>query len=92
MVLTFEYTQTAARARPAPRRTEGNEGKTITKYLVSGSGSTTLDLSEPVPLEGQTNAVGTQVFSVRAQGDQGTSTQKLAVDVKISRPSTGSQA
>ena len=92
LVLTFEYTQTAARQRAELPGVPKGTKVTITKYLVSGTGSTTLELSEPLPLEGQTHAVGTQVFSVHAQGDQGTLTQKLALDVKISRPSSGSEA
>ena len=92
VVLDVEYTQTAPRQRAElPGVPKGTKVE-ITKFRVSGTGSTTVGLSELMPIESRMHAAGVQVFSVRAEGEQGTLTQKLTVDVTVSRPPGQGQA
>jgi hypothetical protein len=86
VVLDVEYTQTAPRQRAElPGVPQGTKVE-ITKFRVSGTGSTTIGLSDLMPIESQMHAAGVQTFSIRAQGEQGSMTQKLTVDVTVSRP------
>ena len=57
---------------------------TITKYKVSGSGTITMELGAPVAVEGESHVAGTQVFSVSAAGQSGT-THAVSADVELSR-------
>ena len=92
VVLDVEYTQTAPRQRAElPGVPKGTKVE-ITKYRVAGTGSTTVGLSELMPIESRMHAAGVQNFSFRQQGDQGTLSQKLTIDVTVSQTPGQEQA
>ena len=86
VVLDVEYTQTAPRQRAELPNVPSGTKVQITKFKISGTGSTTVGLSELMPIESRMHAAGVQVFSIRPTGERGTLTQKLTVDVTVSRP------
>jgi hypothetical protein len=87
VTVSLKSTQTAPRQRAELPGLPAGTKVVITKYRVSGSGRMTLDLSEPVAVAGTSQAGGSQVFAVSAQGQSGTFTQKLEIEMTISRPS-----
>lgn len=84
-VFDVEVTQTAARQRAElPGLPDGAKVE-ITKWKMSGTGSVTLSLVQPVlPLSSQMHLAGTQLLAVTAQGEHGTLVQKIAIDAAIS--------
>jgi len=84
VVFDFTYTQTAPRQSVKLPGIPSNAKVTISRYRVSGRGSMTVDLSQPLPSMGTTNASGTQAFLLRSQGEHGTLTQKLTIGVDVS--------
>jgi hypothetical protein len=83
-VFDFTYVQTAPRQRVKLSGVPSNAKVTISRFRVSGVGSMTVDLAQPLPSMGSTHASGTQAFLVRSQGEHGTLTQKLTVGVDVS--------
>jgi hypothetical protein len=86
VVFDFTFTQTAPRQRVKLPGVPSSAKVEISRYRVSGRGSMTVDLAQPLPVEGTSRGGGTQAFKITAQGESGTLTQKLALDVAISPP------
>jgi hypothetical protein len=83
-VFDFTYTQTAPHQPVTLPGVPKNAKLTISRYRISGSGSITVDLTQPLPAMGTTHASGTQAFLLRAQGEHGTLTQKVTAGVDVS--------
>lgn len=84
VTLDIKYVQTAPRQRAELPGAPASAKVRVTKWRVTGSGTSTIDLATPFPVEAQTHAAGTQEFSVRYGGESGTLSQKLTVDVTAS--------
>jgi hypothetical protein len=84
VTLDMKFVQTAPHQRAELPGAPANAKVQVTKWRVTGSGTSTLDLATPFPVEAQTHAAGTQEFSVRYSGESGTLSQKVAVDVTAS--------
>ncbi len=87
--LDIEYTQTAPRQRAELPGAPAGTDVRITKYRASGRGSTTLNLSEPLPLASEVHATSQQEFRIKAQGQSGALKQSVVIDLKLSRQGTG---
>jgi hypothetical protein len=84
IVIDVTFTQTAPRQRVKLPGVPSGAKLELTRYRISGRGSMTVDLTQPLPLMGTTRGSGTQTFNVRAEGESGTLKQKLVLDVAIS--------
>ena len=86
VVLDVEYTQTAPRQRAELPGIPDGAKVEITKFRMTGTGTTTLGLSDLLPTESTMHASGVQVLSIRDQGERGTLRQKLTLDATVSPP------
>ena len=86
VVVDVKFAQTAPRQRAEFPGMPAGAKVVLTKWKVTGTGSSTIDLTQPyVPVASEAHATGSQTFDVHAQGEQGTLVQKLELNVRSTR-------
>jgi hypothetical protein len=83
--LDVEFTQTAPRQGADLAGVPKGTKVQITKFRISGTGTTTVALAALMPVASRMHASGVQVFSVRTQGKRSSLAQKMTADVTVSR-------
>ena len=83
LTLDVAYIQTAPRQRVAASGATAGVAVDLTGYHIVGSGTTVLDLSQVIPLNGHLAAQGVQNFRVRQGGQSGILQQQVQLGVDV---------
>jgi hypothetical protein len=83
LALDVTYTQTAPHQRVSAPGLSKGETVDVTNYLVTGTGTTGLDLSQVAPLNGHLVAQGVQEFQVKQGSQSGKLTQHVQLSVDL---------
>lgn len=83
LTLHVAYIQTAPRQRVAASGSTAGVAVDLTGYHIVGSGTTVLDLSQVIPLNGHLAAQGVQNFRVRQGGQSGMLEQQVQFGVDV---------
>lgn len=85
-VVDVEYAQSAARQRASVYPDVDSATRVdVTKYRMAGQAAVTIDLGEPMPVEGSARVAGVQVLRVRDGEATSTRAERVLFDVLVTR-------